>query len=260
MRCDPRVAKGLDESGGDIGLADDPGAQRIVDVVVEVGDAIDHPHDVALERAGRIGPTRMAEDAVAHRLGQVESPPVAFEHLDDPQRLLVVPEALAEACLDAGVQRALADVTERRMAEVVANADRLDQVLVESQGPRHRARDLGDLDRVGETRAVVIALGQHEHLGLVLEPPERLGVDDAVAVALERGTQPAVRFGHHTHRRIGAHRQRTEVLALTRDDALGEGVSDGSAGVTGSRRWVHITDFDSGGPRHAPSQLEAALR
>jgi hypothetical protein len=40
---------------------------------------------------------------------------------------------------------------------------------------------------VGQARAIVIAGGRKEHLCLVLEPAERLGVDDAIAIALERG-------------------------------------------------------------------------
>ena len=53
-----------------------------------------------------------------------------------------------------------------------------------------------DLERVREPRAVVVALGRDEHLRLVLEPPERLGVHDPVAVALERRAQRAVVLRH----------------------------------------------------------------
>src|SRR5204863_6460908 len=46
------------------------------------------------------------------------------------------------------------------------------------------ARNLRDLERVREAGAVVIARGREEHLRLVLQPAERLAVDDAIAVAL----------------------------------------------------------------------------
>ena len=52
-----------------------------------------------------------------------------------------------------------------------------------------RARDLGDLHRVRQARDEVVALRVEEDLGLVLQPPERLGVDDPVPVALERGAE-----------------------------------------------------------------------
>ena len=77
-------------------------------------------------------------------------------------------------------------------ARVVPEADRLHEVLVEPQRARHRAGDLRRLQRVREPRAVVVALRRHEHLRLVLEPPERLAVHDPVAVALERRAQRAV--------------------------------------------------------------------
>jgi hypothetical protein len=83
-------------------------------------------------------------------------------------------------------------MAERWMADVMAEPDRLGQILVEPQRPGDGARDLRRLQRVGQPRAVMVALGRHEHLRLVLEPPERLRVHDPVAVALERGPQPAV--------------------------------------------------------------------
>ena len=64
--------------------------------------------------------------------------------------------------------------------------------------PQHlgdAARDLRDLERVRQPRAVVIAGRREEDLGLVLQPPERLAVDDAIAIALERraGSDPRSR-------------------------------------------------------------------
>ena len=45
--------------------------------------------------------------------------------------------------------------------------------------------DLRHFERMREARAVQVALVVHEHLGLVDEAAERVGMDDAVAVALE---------------------------------------------------------------------------
>ena len=70
----------------------DAGAQGVVDVVVDVGDAVDQLHDPPLERR-RLARAGVVEDAVADRLGQVEAGAVALEHVDDPQRVLVVLEA-----------------------------------------------------------------------------------------------------------------------------------------------------------------------
>ena len=46
------------------------------------------------------------------------------------------------------------------------------------------ARDLRDFQRMREAGAVQVALVIDEHLGLVDQPAERGGMDDAVAVAL----------------------------------------------------------------------------
>jgi hypothetical protein len=113
----------------------------VVDVVVDVGDAVDEPHDPALERARHRRPAGVAEDPVAHVGGEVQALAVALEALDDPQRVLVVAELAAEALAQAVVERGLADVPERRVAEVVAQADRLVEVLVEVERPRDRPRD-----------------------------------------------------------------------------------------------------------------------
>ena len=80
---------------------------------------------------------------------------------------------------------------ERRMPEVVAEPDRLDEVLVQPQRPCHPTRDPAGLERVRQTSAVVVAGGVDEDLCLVHQPPERLGVHDPVAVALERRPQQA---------------------------------------------------------------------
>jgi hypothetical protein len=82
--------------------------------------------------------------------------------------VLVVVKAPPRALLQGPVERLLADVAERRVAEVVAEPDRLGQVLVEPQRPCHRARDAARLERVGQPRPVVIALGRDEDLRLVL--------------------------------------------------------------------------------------------
>src|SRR5262249_47356056 len=64
----------------------------------------------------------------------------------------------------------------------------------EAERAGQRASHLGDLERVGEPGAEVIALMEDEHLGLVAQPAERRGVDDAVAVAPEVAARQARRL------------------------------------------------------------------
>ena len=135
-------------------------------------------------------PLRVACDAVANFPRQVQARAVVLEDVDDAQALLVVIEAAGHELVDD----ALAGVAERRVAEIVAERDRLGQLLVEPQHLGDAARDLRDLERVGQPRAVVIAGRREEHLRLVLQPPERLAVDDAIAIALERRTDAVLRL------------------------------------------------------------------
>ena len=115
----------------------------------------------------------------------VESGVAPLERGDDAQRLRVVVEAAGVG--EAAVERALAGMAERRMAEVVGERQRLAQILVEPERAGERAGDLRDFERVGEPGAEMVALVEDEHLGLVGQPAEGGRMDDAVAVAAEIG-------------------------------------------------------------------------
>ena len=142
----------------------------------------------------RLVRARVVEDPVANLGRQVEPAPVALEHLHHTQRVLVVPEVPAESLLQQRVERLLAGMSERRVPEVVTEADRLDEILVQPQRAGDPARDAGRLQRVGQARPEVVAGRIDEDLGLVHQPPERLRVDDPVAVALKRRAQQARLF------------------------------------------------------------------
>ena len=146
----------------------------------------------------------MLDQALQRLPGEVE--PVeggvaALERGDDAQRLRIVVEAAGIG--EAAVERALAGMAERRMAEVVGERQRLAQILVEPERAGERAGDLRDFERVGEPGAEMVALVEDEHLRLVGQPAEGGGMDDAVAVAAEIGAgrrrrlraQPAAALG-----------------------------------------------------------------
>ena len=136
------------------------------------------------------------------RVGEVQPVEIgvaALEFGDDAERVAVVVEAAVSG--HAGVERVLAGVAEGRVAEIVAERDRLGEIVVETQRAGERAGDLGDLDRVGEAGAEMVALVMDEHLRLVGEAAEGGRMDDAVAVALE--------FGAGRRRRLGVEAPRT---------------------------------------------------
>src|ERR1051325_3118809 len=111
------------------------------------------------------------------------------------------------------------------MPHVVAESDRLDEILVQSQRARDAAGDRGRLERVRHARAVVIAARVDEHLRLALQPSERLRMEDAVTVSLEGRAQAALVLGSDAPAcLVGADRERREPLVFLLADALFEGV------------------------------------
>ncbi len=118
--------------------------------------------------------------------GQVETVEgriAALQRRHHPQRLRVVIEA-AEST-QALVKRPFTSVAERRVTEIVSQRQRLGQVLVKVKGAGERTCNLRHFERVGQARSIVIALVEHEHLRLVLEPAKGRRMDDAVAIAAE---------------------------------------------------------------------------
>ena len=122
----------------------------------------------------------MRADPVAHLPRQVR----ILENLPDADALRGVVPAVRRKVRRQGV---LAGVTEWGVADVVAERDCLRQRLVEAERRGERARHLGDLHGVRQAGHEVVALGVQEDLGLVLEPPEGLRMDDPVTVPLEGG-------------------------------------------------------------------------
>jgi hypothetical protein len=126
------------------------------------------------------------------------------------------PEALPEHLVEA----ILAGVSEGRVAHVVAEADRLREVLVQAQRAGDAAGDRGRLERVRHPRAIVVAGGVDEDLRLAFQPPEGLRVQDPVPIALERRAHATlVLVAESPLRLVRAHGERREPdsLKLTRD-------------------------------------------
>ena len=180
-------------------------AHAIVDVVGVVGDLVGQVAQLRLqaglaavqEAVGdaarllrlqplRIGPRAVLEDALARLEAQVQAVELrvaVLQRIDDAQALQVVLEAAMRG--HAVVQRVLSGVAEGRVAQVVRQRDRLDQVLVQAQRPGDRTGELRHFERVREPRTEQVALVVQEDLRLVDQPTEGRGMDDAVAVALK---------------------------------------------------------------------------
>ena len=130
----------------------------------------------------------MTKNAVADRKRQVETAPIR-SRWSTTRRLCSLCRKPGKASA-----RAVSPAWPKRMTEIVAETDRLDEVLVEEERPADSAGNLGHLEGVGEAGPVVVTGGSDKDLGLVHQPAKTLGVEDTVAVALERGAQVALWF------------------------------------------------------------------
>ena len=120
------------------------------------------------------------------------------------------------------------------------------EILVQPQRAGDAARDARRLERVSEPRAEMVALGIDEDLRLVPQPPECLGVDDAVAVALERRPQPALVLREVAPaRRVGADGERRQPSFLVLTHEPFEGVSSATGELRHQELRV-VGDPDSG--------------
>lgn len=88
---------------------------------------------------------------------------------------------LAHGC----VEGFFSGVPERRMAEIVDQGERFDEIGVESELGGDGAGDLRDLDSVRQAVAEVIGVTASEHLSLRFEASKRAGMDDAITIALK---------------------------------------------------------------------------
>ena len=93
--------------------------------------------------------------------------------------------AVEPFALNERSQRILARMSERGVTHIMGQANRLGQVLVEPQRPRHGPAHLRDVNRVSHSGDEVVAVRVEEHLGLVLQPSKCLAVSDSIPISLE---------------------------------------------------------------------------
>ena len=84
---------------------------------------------------------------------------------------------------EADVQGPLSRMSKRGMSKVMRERECLGEIFIQPEGPRQRTRDLSNLQRMSEPGSEMVAFVKDEDLGLVLEPAEGGGMDDAVAIA-----------------------------------------------------------------------------
>ena len=178
------------------------GLEAIVEVSRVVGNLIGEIDQLRFQRRARVEQVfrqfrmlagvvipRMLDDAFADLEGEIQAREIdiaLLKALDDAQGVQIVVEAHAMAPHHR-VQRDFAGVSEGRMPDVMHQRESLDQIGIQVETRRDGARDLRNLDRMGQPGAEVVGDTMSENLSLILKPAKGAGVNDAVAVALERG-------------------------------------------------------------------------
>lgn len=107
-----------------------------------------------------------------------------FEELHDAERVRIVIESAVIA--HGLIEGDFASVSERGVAEVVGQGDRLREILVDPEGAGEATRQVCDLQRVRQACTKVIAERRSEHLRLVFKATKSSARKDAVTVQLER--------------------------------------------------------------------------
>lgn len=120
----------------------------------------------------------MVADAVESFAAEVER---GESHVGAPLGVVV-------PTIDEWTECVFACVPAGAVAAVVAEGDGFGECHIEAECARDGRGNLGDFERVGEARALVV-IGEHEDLRLAGETAERRGVENAITVAFEARTK-----------------------------------------------------------------------
>ncbi len=169
--------------------------------MADVGDAIGPADDLSFRRGrGRAAP-RVVADAIECLAAQIEW----------NERDIGTPDRVVEAAVHVRRQCILAGMAAGAVSAIVSEGDGFGECDIEAERTGDRDGDLSDFESMSEPRALVV-VGEHEHLGLAGQSTERGGVEDAIAVALEAGSE---RIGFLGNRAMsGTDRSRGEAREL----------------------------------------------
>ena len=82
------------------------------------------------------------------------------------------------------LQRVLTRMSKGRVADIVNESNRLDQIFIEAESTGDGSRNLSDLEGMGQTCSVMIPLVIGKDLSLVLKSTKSRAVNDAIPVVL----------------------------------------------------------------------------
>ena len=163
---------------------DNPAAERVVQIMIQIGDTVCTPDTFTFQRVGHLS-SRMRQDSITDFPGQIQAFSIVFKPLDDPKTLLV----MAETVRKKRIERTLSYMPIGSMPQIMPQGDCFGQVFVQAQRPGDCSRYLGNLKRMRQAGAVMITFRRQKNLRFEFKPPERFTVDDSVTIPLEFCTQ-----------------------------------------------------------------------
>ena len=125
--------------------------------MLHISDLVAVADDLPFQRGGVIAvfaEAAVMQHAVEHLPGQIQPAPLAVA-LDLREHAHAV-DIVAKTAAHAFVQHIFAAVGKRRVADVVRQRDRFDEIAVQTQRTADGLGDLVDLQRVRETGAVMV--------------------------------------------------------------------------------------------------------
>ena len=126
----------------------------------------------------------MAEDPIQNLHGEV----TVLDPVKELNALDIVEEPADPVLLAEPGEAVLTEMPVRDMADIVTECDRLNEILVETEGPANRAGDPRDELDMDDPVGDVIVLDKVEYLGLVDIPGICTGMDNPVGIPRIGGT------------------------------------------------------------------------
>ena len=145
-----RVAQQRDLRGGELGRIEHTRVNRIVDIVVDVGDGVDERTILPSSVSGGVGPEccRIPSRTSYARFNPLPS----LSSTSTIRRDCSLWRNVRPFRSARSDERRLTRVPERRVPDVVPQADRLDQILVQPERPRDPVRAICVTSRVCVSR------------------------------------------------------------------------------------------------------------
>ena len=119
--------------------------------MIQISDAV-RPPDAFSFQSGRHPGAGMMQNTIPNFPGQIQAQSVILQLFYHPQALLIVPKPSRQQI----IQRPLSDMSVWRMPQIMPERDGFGQVFVETKSAGDSPRDLCNLQRVGQTRTVMI--------------------------------------------------------------------------------------------------------